>query len=536
MPDYMASAFFEQRAYEGNFGDYVYYRGMLFTLGILMARVAFAGNPDIYNNLGGSQGVVFVYDEYKNFQYNFESTFLEVSGKFCNKNIIKLNAVRKEFEKLKEELDALQIDRDALSDNTKIAKIDLKIAQKEKAIQNLVKPEQLYATTAITKLGDSIKYISTKLDAGFKDSEGKLSDIFVIGQDLEKKGLWGAGNPSGTYSQRDSGDFNNNNDTKGYSLTRGILDAFQHDYFMGYNSGFPKYIGAGINGSPAKKWVADKKYWAYVKNKTTEEIKSGSGVRAKFFKPYLVLNNNMEDDPANPTGAADYEFVRQCRDRVNEASAGLWEQVRLKHLTDDKRRDAEQGINKHYGELNEGIGFAGLAELTKSTVSNEPFNPASDLRKSFDIANYVAGCMGYSSYQELLFDFSPNGLFSINDIVNAIGNPASYMDLESRLPLYYEFNTANLLGGQREEEDIEPQEDFYSGSEEGYINDRGSVTAEADTWTDEERRNVAMLLFDFYISGVASGSPDKAAVLQSNNSIKLVVIDSIVQMLQSLGY
>ena len=592
MPDYMASAFFEDRSYVGNFGDYIYYRGILFTLGILMARVTYAGNPNIYENLGGSQGVVFVYDEYKNFQYNFESIFLEVSGKFGNKNMLKLNKVRADYEKIRNEIEGLKIDRDNLDsekDSAKIAKIDLKITQKEKSLNSLIKPEQLYGTTAMMKLGESIKYIATKLDAGFKDSEGKLSDIFVIGQDLEKKGYWGAGTSLGTYSQRDAGDFNNNESTKGLSLTRGILDKFEHDYFMGYNSGFKKYIGANADGSPAKKWVTNKKYWAYVKGHTTEEIKSGQGVRAKYFKPYLVLNNNMEDDPSNPTGLADYDFVRQCRDRVNEASAGLWEQVRLKHLSDENRRDVETGTNKHYGELNAGVGFAGLAELTKSTVSGEPFNPQADLRKSFDIANYVAGCMGYSSYKELLFDFTPNGLFSIKDIVNAIGNPASYQDLKTRLPLYDEFG---MLG------DSEGDTDFtdstvgdssneggssegglsygggssegglayggssegglaYGGSSEGGLAYGGSEGGLAyggsegglaygggssegglarGSWTDSERKKAAELLLNFFIQGVASENPQKASNLKSDRRIKVVLIDSIVNTLQAIGY
>ena len=129
----------------------------------------------------------------------------------------------------------------------------------------------------------------------------------------------------------------------------------------------------------------------------------------------------------------------QCRDRVNKVP-GLWNKVRLKHLkSDEAREDAESGTNMHYDELNEGIGFQGLAAMTKLCNGMGGFNPVEDLGDSLKIANYVAGCMGYSDYKELLFDFSPNGIFSTRDVCSALSDPASYAaSVDKRLPLLNE--------------------------------------------------------------------------------------------------
>lgn len=143
----------------------------------------------------------------------------------------------------------------------------------------------------------------------------------------------------------------------------------------------------------------------------------------------------------------DYAFVAQCRSRVNNAvpGANLWEQIRIKHLKSEAMaEDAENGIDRHYGELNEGIGFQGLASQTKMCNGMGNFIPTRDLDASRAIADYVAQCMGYSGYMDLLFDFSPKGLFSTQDVCNALANPKAYQtSLNERLPLFVEYNFLN---------------------------------------------------------------------------------------------
>ena len=56
---------------------------MLLIYAILMARTYGASKPDVYNNLGGSKGIVAVFDEFKNWQENFEASFFEVNGIFA---------------------------------------------------------------------------------------------------------------------------------------------------------------------------------------------------------------------------------------------------------------------------------------------------------------------------------------------------------------------------------------------------------------------------------------------------------------------
>ena len=166
----------------------------------------------------------------------------------------------------------------------------------------------------------------------------------------------------------------------------------------------------------------------------------------------------------------DYNYVGQCRDRVNKAVPNLWESVRLKHLSDACREDAEAGIDMHYGELNAGIGFEGLVNLIKQSNGLGAFNPTTDLGGSLTIANYVANAMGYSDYKDLLFDFSPEGIFSAVDVKNALVAPEIYADTAKRLPVLAKFG---FLGGVATQETSMEDPEFSSGSDEDlseYIN------------------------------------------------------------------
>ena len=230
---------------------------------------------------------------------------------------------------------------------------------------------------------------------------------------------------------------------------------------MGYNEDGEDerhYLGADIRGTMANKWVAKQKYWAYCPNASMETLRHSAPDGTRYFKPYLVLNKHLEDDPNNPVminvkndkgvveqvSHPDYSFVSQCRSRVNDAVPGaqLWETVRLKHLrSESMAEEARNGGNKYYGELNEGIGFQGLASQTKMANGAGAFDPSVDLGGSRAIADYVAQCMGYSNYLELLFDFRKEGLFSTVDIVKALRDHNSFKgDMASRLPMFAEYN------------------------------------------------------------------------------------------------
>lgn len=513
MPEYLRNEVFQTRDYAGNFGDMVYYRAVMLMMGILMARTELSGRGDIYENLGGKNGIVVIVDEFKNWQENFEGKFFEPgSGVFGNTHRIK-KTFAEQYKKCQDDIKLKEamlgsIDESNPKEAPKAVKLNLEIENLKSKMTELITETMVYCTTVMDKYGDSIKHISEVLSAGFADNEGKVSDVFVIGQHIEIDAIDGAQNASGTYPQRDGGDFNVNNDTKGKSLMRGIFNRFKHDWFMGYNhekNGVTtKYMNAESAGSASKKWIEDRQYWGYCYDVDMATLRTSCPSNTTFFKPYLVLNKHFEDDPDNPKTISvadeegqvthpDYVFVTQCRDRVNKVP-GLWNKVRLKHLkSDEAREDAESGTNMHYDELNEGIGFQGLAAMTKLCNGMGGFNPVEDLGDSLKIANYVAGCMGYSDYKELLFDFSPNGIFSTRDVCSALSDPASYAaSVDKRLPLFVKYGFMGA-GSVEEEPDIptgEDSEDIYKDlqpeTEPEYADETGEGSGYAEGEDYEE--------------------------------------------------
>ena len=487
MPDYLKDAeFFPKRTYVGNFGDLVYFRAMLFCISLILARAEFASDPNIYNKLGGEKGVIFVFDEFKNWQ-SFESSFFRPSAGFGNHRISSKNEEMYEKNKVKIEIkiDALN-SGDLKPDKVKDYESDI-TALKSKN-KSLVTPLEIYCTTLMDKYGSTIKCINTLLSAGFKDGEAPRTDIFVIGQHIDINGYMNSSTPHGTFIENSDGRFNNNN-KEIVSLMRGILDSFPHDWFMGYNmenENTKCYMGANIEGTEAYRLIFKKQYWGYCNGASLNELRTSAPSGVIYMKPYLVLNNTLEDDPKNPekivdpnTGEKvdnfDYSFVKQCRDRVNEAVPDLWETVRLKHLASGYEVTED---NKWYNHLNQGVGFEGLASAICQT-QGKTLDKKTALKSSMDIANYVANQMGYPTYKDLLFDFSPEGLFSSEDVIFAIkhGAEAYKKNIKKRLPYFTKYNLFNV---EDEEEDSDNL-DFNNNDSEEESDDKfdfGEITQE----------------------------------------------------------
>lgn len=502
LPGYLTDAIngiFPQKKYNGVFGDFVYYRAMLLIYAILLARASGTTNPDVYNNLGGDNGIVAVFDEFKNWQENFETQFFSVNGVFARPENRLNSKELSEYKKMLSDIKVKETQKAMYNSDprkaTQAEKLQLDIDMINERIKSTYTPFRVYCTTIMEKLGDTMKCMSESFGAGFKDGECKKSDIFVIGQHIDIDDYYNPKCSTGIYTEAGSGNYNNNKDTQNKSLMRGLLNNFPPtvDWFMGLNHEVQdKYMGATKeNGGEAYKWITEKQYWAYVSGVPMETLRTETPPNVTYFKPYLVLNNNKEDDPNNRKYASvptedgtgsemvideEYNFVGQCRDRVNGAVANLWEKVRLKHLTEYRHSDPRyieaveeaqrEGGDKQYGNLNSGIGFEGLARLTKTAAYNgllaqgqtPSFSPeldlTQDLGESKRIADFAASKLGYSSYQEYLFDFSPKGIFSVKDMVNCILGAESPVNLHSRLHLFFEYNVFN---SEEQETDATPK-------------------------------------------------------------------------------
>lgn len=411
MPGYLHEVFGSKGYYdnEGALADYVYLRGVMFAMGIILARID-VGDPAVYDKLGGKDGVVLVLDEISNWQTNFEAKYLYVSGKFGEQYLS--SAVKEKYQKTRNKVRVLEAQLEQATEKTRI-KLELDLQMEKEALSKYATEYGCYCTTLIDRLNDSGSAIMGAARAGFKNREGNLTDIFVIGQTIEREGV-------AVYSKNTSGTLSGHCNNK--SFLRGWLDCFLHDWFMGHNAEHSNYMGESASGSQAKHWLG-KSYWGYVRDADMGALRSECPDGVKWFKPYLVLNDNRECLPTENIREGAYAFVTQCRDRVNSVKAGLWEEARVDLLADGVVATPE---NPHYDELHPGMAFPGLVTLTKATNSGVPFNPGTDLNKSREIADFVAGRMGYSSYQELLFDFTPEGLFGVTDVVAAIKDPASF--------------------------------------------------------------------------------------------------------------
>lgn len=483
MPNYLKKVF-TQRTYVGDFGDYVYFRAMLFCISLILARAEFASDANIYEKLGGDNGVIFIFDEFKNWQEKFEQKFFTPNGIFGGHRLEK--SMKDQYTKNKY---AIEDKIDMLNSGDlkpeKMRSYERDVKNLKRANKNLITPIDVYGTTIMDKYGATIKDINTLLSAGFKDGEAPKTDIFVIGQHIEIDGYNDSATPHGTYPERDSGKFNCNSDTKGKSLMRGLLDSFFHDWFMGYNEdgdAEKDYMGASTEGTEPNRLILNKRYWGYCNGTSIDKLRTSAPSNVIYFKPYLVLNNALEENPEKPekivdstTGNTilnpDYDFIRQCRDRVNDAVPNLWETVRLKHLADGCEVTDD---NKWYGHLNQGIGFEGLANAVCQT-QGKALDKENSLRASLDIANYVAKQMGYPSYKDLLFDFSPEGLFSSDDVKFAIKNGAEAYrkNVRDRLPIFTEYN---LFDSEDEESEGKPDFDIAADSKDMFS--FGEVTSE----------------------------------------------------------
>ena len=465
MPEYLKESLFTNRKYEDDFGDYVYYRAIIFVIGIIIARVEVAEEKA---NLGGEEGIIAIIDEFKNWQLNFEAKFMELTGKFCKNENRLTSTAKKSYKsnliKLKQLQNKLEIARNDEKKADKVPEYEMNIENLKEQLHSDVNELKLYCTTVMDKYGESVSQITSVLSSGFNE-ETKHNDVFIIGQTLEKRGYF---NSSTAYPTNKDGSYQSNEETKQKSLLRGLFNNLgKIDWFMGYNvetAESREYMGCGDANSPSHRWITERRYWAYCSDTSMDTIMKSAPSNTVYFKPYLVLNNSLEDDPSNHNDDYEHSFVRQCRDRVNDAVPGkeLWEEVRKKHLTNlPKEQYAEviSNTNKHYGELNEGIGFEGLIHT---------MNPSIDLKSALSgsgtIANYVAGKMGYSSYTELLFDFSPKGLFSVRDIINALKGSDAYFDLNKRLPLFAEFGFID--GGSADGDELDGEDEYY-GEEDG---------------------------------------------------------------------
>lgn len=458
-------------------GDVVYYRGIMFTLGILLLRFwAETSDRALYDKLGGDGGIAIIYDEFTNWQVSFSSKKLNPRGanSLFGKDMLLNKKSLEEIMKAQDELDDLESSGEELGSRQKST-----LRNANNVLRDLKQEKRAYVSDLLDNLDRTLLTLNEKKNAGFKNTEEKRSDIFVIGQNVEVKPI-----PEGiTFSRNQaSGGLNADKSYENTCAVSTFLYNFSTDWFMGYNADYPNYMRAGEKSSPSfHRLTAEARNFAYYKG-SRDAVMGAMQVstvksNAKFFKPYLILNNAKEPKPLSDNPE---ERKAQCQQSEYQYVGGVilntgkeWDKIRKQNL--------QEGTD----ELRPEIGFFDyLNQLSKGAGTN--VDPKAVLGKSKEIADMVVQGMGYDGdYLDFLMDLRPEWNFGAQDIVDAFATPEVFSNGTKRMPTFI-----NLFGNPKGTESSEDVDDeaFNLGSvgdedDKEYL-DLDTVGDEADTEDD----------------------------------------------------
>ena len=521
--------------YEGAFGDFVYMKAMILTLGIIAARIHFMAKRENLisegiDDLGMNRRVTVVLDEITNWHHFFEHAYFCTDASSSN---LDKSAVKKYYkaglgveldnaafstiaDTLSEDEEALFKAKQSAYEEAKIAweqdKTDSKLlkafesakASLEKTLKSISAKSKaskdpkdllcdLYWSTFMDKYKAFIDILAAYANAGFQEQMTTDNDVFFIGQFIN--GFPNLGDPinfnkDGSVRQvkvPDAGlkiaeNIASEDKTRSYML--GFAEVFKGgcDWFIGRNiedkdkptSKRKNQFGGESLPQDLINWLHVRGNWGYISGGGQQQYRGGSPENVPEnivkLKPYLVLNTNDElsgasvlNSEGKVTGYAgtpytSSEFKRHQGDKfkyiygsANRVGFDDWEKIRLQHIKHSVDGSVPSESNRCYGKLEDGIGLKGLIteyKRTNSEFANTDFD-ASWLSTSGLMADRIVNRVSlgkYSTYQEYLFDMSPDAIICVDDIILAYSNETANLDADSmlkrRFPRYA--NTGNM--------------------------------------------------------------------------------------------
>ncbi|MEJ9274989.1 hypothetical protein P4422_11770 [Bacillus thuringiensis] len=466
-------------SYKDELGDIVYYRAIIFTLGLLLLRLYASGsNKELFDALGGPNGIAVVLDEFTNFQTNFSSKKINPRGTngFFSKSMLLSKATLQELEKAKDVLEDFP-SMDGLKSNEKA-----KVREAQNLIKEIQDPKRAYCTDMLDNLDRTILKLNDAKNAGFKNAEEVMSDIFVIGQNVRINPL-----PNGELifprNQGKAGGLNASKDYNDTCVISTFLYNFSTDWFLGYNADYPQYMLANKPDSPSKsRLTQEARNFVYYKgsrdavmgNMQVSTLKSD----ATFFKPYLILNNAKEPKPLSNDPAT---RKAQCTTPEFQYVGGV---IMLTGKEWDKIR--KQNVDPKTDELRPEIGFFDYL-TAMAQGSGKQLDPRSSLMKSKTIADMVVHQMGYEGdYLDFLMDLRPEWNFSAQCLVDAFADPETFKSGKNRMATYLE-----LFGNESKQAgdiDGSEEEEFEVGNEQELATSNSSTVIAPNL--DVDNRNV----------------------------------------------
>ena len=427
--------------------DLVYLRAFMFCMGLLCLRHKFKlTDKQTYDEVfNGEDGIAIVLDELTGFETGISSLIGNWNGD-AGSEIIRAAIQCGSQSEIKKNLDDLQskiklneaklAEEQAKGEKAKdstIISLNMTINQYREEYKNAKSVGSLYASAFFGKLSQSWQVFSEMQKAGFKGIEELYSDIFVLGQELPQK-FWeqgcGSNEPSSNicFFQLTADKKKFKEDVNGASIVRSVLNLYSNDWFLGRND--TMRAGDVQSDSEVDKVRNKDGNWDYIGKQTTRDVINNIHIdKHVLFKPYLVLNDSNPDSVC----------VKQCKNRISETS----------HIDGLGDKYFEDLARDNGGQYPIGIGFPGLVQTAVRTSDPSCSDVTELMQKSLSrsggIANFVANKMGYSCWQELLWDFSPRGLFSITDMINAFFDEEQYA-VPRRLKIMYDLGIIDANG------------------------------------------------------------------------------------------
>lgn len=404
IPDYLLKIMgvtrgdLSQSAYS-KFGAMFYLRAVMFVMTIFSLKLLTVNNPEIYDNIGGNDGIFVVFDEYTifNAKENCMSLFCEGEGLGGKCKGTQIEVLYSKVKKAEE-------------------------AGKPVASTDQILPANFYANRYLTDFNKSFSAITQMTNAGIKNKETRISDIFILGQNLDYK----SGTPK--LIKESAGTSMN-----GCSCFLDFLLALPSDAMFGYNSDKSNYMGASKVGSKASiKLTETARNFCYLpefNTSTLEQVKVADKTYSDsvtYFKPFLILN---EVDKSQPNYGP---FMSQLLSNLKNWGLDI-DEVKLRNSGED-------------GDWRDEIGF--LSYLEEAGVNREELKDT--LSKSSRIADFILKKIGYKGdWREFIWDLRPEWMFNIDELAGAVLGNISMNDFSNRFGLFYEaFPDAFGSGGE----------------------------------------------------------------------------------------
>lgn len=374
---------FNVNASWSDLGDLVYMRTLKLVIALLMIR----GSGHTEECFGGDEGILLVVDEFSNFQRRYMSM---VSNLTSILPPVTIEKARKAVEEGK---------------------------MTEAEFHRIYNNTGYYALSYLNSMMADVEYLKSKKDAGYDPLETARSDIFVIGQTIERgmfdyeefKETFSKSSASGRYKSVDAKGLTKGSFAVGeQSIPYNLVNFKTADAFFGRNmdDGRDKYLAQTSSASKAKGRLDDKaSNFAYMdtySETTRKKIVHGTETdninlanKCVYFKPFLILNSSGEND----------ECVKKMFDRVQK-NAGISPEELI-------------SVNPSYNDpsrINEAIGFIDYIGMAGIQNAREV------LEKSSNVLNYVVNRVLHypGDWYQFVTDFSPEWLFTIRDIVDAV--------------------------------------------------------------------------------------------------------------------